>query len=293
MAGQYDLAIIGAGFAGLAAAHAAAARGVRTIVLDRKDEAGARPHTTGLLVKEVADLWDVPRDLTRKIHGVRLYSPSLQWIDLVRPGYHFLATDTPALLRWWAKQARAAGACVRFRAPWRGARLDGGRVRLEEHDIHARYMIGADGARSRVARDLNLGANRRFLVGVEGEYQGVEGVDEDRLHVFLDSRIAPGYIAWVVPGVGRTQVGLAVQRGRPANLDALARRNPPRSRASPIGQTIRHMVCVRPVSICRKTSVQVCQLSRPRLWKKMACANERNARLPSAQSNTALGGCRS
>lgn len=53
MAREYDLAVIGAGFAGLAAAHAGATRGLKTIVLERKAEPGARPHTTGLLVKEV------------------------------------------------------------------------------------------------------------------------------------------------------------------------------------------------------------------------------------------------
>jgi flavin-dependent dehydrogenase len=46
-------------------------------------------------------------------------------------------------------------------------------------------------------------------------------VDPDHLHVFLDTRIAPGYIAWVVPGVHHTQVGLAVHRGRKADLGAL------------------------------------------------------------------------
>jgi hypothetical protein len=44
-------------------------------------------------------------------------------VDLLRPGYHFLATDTPGLMRWWAEQARSAGAVLRFDAPYRGARL--------------------------------------------------------------------------------------------------------------------------------------------------------------------------
>jgi digeranylgeranylglycerophospholipid reductase len=220
MSRNYDLVVIGAGFAGLAAARAAAMRGVKTLVMDRKPEAGARLHTTALLVKEVADLWDVPRDLTRKIHGVRLYGPSLRSIDLVRPGYHFLATDAPGLVRWWAQQARTAGAWVRFNSPYRGAHHEKGSICLDPYDIRARYLLGADGPRSRVAQDFGLGANRRFLVGVEAEYEGVEGVDPDRLHVFLDSQIAPGYIAWVVPGVHHTQVGLAVHKGRKADLGA-------------------------------------------------------------------------
>ena len=50
-------------------------------ISDKRDP-GEAPHTTGLLVKEVADAWDLPRAMTRKIHGVRLYAPSLRFIDL-------------------------------------------------------------------------------------------------------------------------------------------------------------------------------------------------------------------
>jgi flavin-dependent dehydrogenase len=38
--------------------------------------------------------------------------------------------------------------------------------------------------------------------------------------VFLDSRLAPGYIGWVVPGVGGTQVGLACTTGHRPDLPA-------------------------------------------------------------------------
>src|SRR5262245_38428946 len=100
-----DVEIVGAGFAGLTCARAWAVRGLRTRVLERKKDPGDAPHTTGLLVKEVADEWDIPRALTRKIRGVRLYSPSFRWIDLQSPGYFFLATDTPAVLRWLAASA--------------------------------------------------------------------------------------------------------------------------------------------------------------------------------------------
>ena len=46
--------MIGAGFAGLACARAAARRGLRVIVIDRKREPGVQMHTTGLVVKEAA-----------------------------------------------------------------------------------------------------------------------------------------------------------------------------------------------------------------------------------------------
>ncbi len=83
----FDLVIVGASFAGLVAARTAAMRGLRVAVLDGKQEAGHRVATTGILVKEAAEEIDVPHDLTRRVHGVRLYAPNLTHIDLFAPGY--------------------------------------------------------------------------------------------------------------------------------------------------------------------------------------------------------------
>jgi flavin-dependent dehydrogenase len=60
-----------------------------------------------------------------------------------------------------------------------------------------------------VARVLTLGTSSRFLVGVEHEYAGRRIGDDDKLHCFIDRRLAPGYIGWVVAGVGSVQAGLA------------------------------------------------------------------------------------
>lgn len=228
-----DLLVVGGGFAGLSCAQATAARGVRTVVIERKPDPGAAPHTTGILVKEVADAWDIPRTLTRKIRGVRLYSPALRSIDLVSPGYYFLATDTPGVLRWLGRRAEEVGATVDCGLTFVGGEpsRSAGRHRCLIRDpsrpgsrlVEAEYIAGCDGARSRVARAFHLGVNRDFLIGAEAEYENLEDVDEDWLHVFIDSRLAPGYIAWVVPGMGITQVGLAVRPPAIPRLDTLAR----------------------------------------------------------------------
>ena len=220
-----DLVVVGGGFAGLACAHVAALRGLETVVLERKEHSGASIHTTGLLVKEVADEWDVPWSLTKKIHAVRLYAPSLQWVDLFSPGYYFLATDTAGLLQWWAQQAQQAGAEVRCRSRYREARRQGDRLVIDDEGLNSRFLVGADGARSRVAEAFNLGRNRQFLIGLEAEYEGVRGVHPDRLHVFMDSELAPGYIGWVVPGVGGiTQIGLAGVTSHPDRLERFVKK---------------------------------------------------------------------
>jgi geranylgeranyl reductase family protein len=225
---DYDLAIVGAGFAGLACARSAALRGLSVLVLERQARAGQVIHTTGLLVKEAAERWEVPARLTRRIRGVRLYAPSLSYIDLAAPGYYFLATETAALMEWLAEEARRAGARLRYGSPFHGARRDGSDVVLVGTGARVRYLVGADGAHSSVARAFGLSRNRTFLLGIEAEYEGVGGIDPDCLHCFLDSELAPGYIGWVVPGVdGLAQVGLAARWPHKPNLSAFERKIAP------------------------------------------------------------------
>jgi len=219
---RYDIVIIGAGFAGLVCARVAAERGLSVAVVEKKPEPGVQLHTTGIVVKEAADELHIPARFTRKVRGIRLYTPNLKQFDLDSPGYYFLATDTGGALRWMAEEAERAGAELIFGQAFEGARREEGGIVLDAPAIRARYLVGADGARSAVARCFGLGVNRRMLVGVESEYVGIKGVDPDRLHCFLDTRLSPGYIGWAVPGVGVTQIGLAGRLGEKPAADGLA-----------------------------------------------------------------------
>ncbi len=225
---RYDLTIVGGGFAGLVCARVAAQRGLRVAVLEAKPDAGARPHTTGIMVKEAADEVDIPARLTRRIRGVRLYAPSGRHLDLFAPGYYFLASDTPGLLRWLAAEAQRAGAEVFYDLRFEGAAPCGAGWRLAAPPIETRFLVGADGARSRVAETLGLGRNRHFLTGLEAELPEAPAVAPAFLHCFLDSRLAPGYLAWIVAGVGITQVGLAATAGRKPDLGGFLARHGPR-----------------------------------------------------------------
>jgi geranylgeranyl reductase family protein len=217
---RFDLIIVGASFAGLAAARTAASRGLSVAVIEAKREAGARVHTSGILVREAIEEIDIPHHLTRRVPGVRLYAPNLRSSDLVSPGCAFYTTRTAELLRWMAREAKEAGAHLIFNTRFEGGRRDGELIRLDGIDLAARYLIGADGARSRVAEAFGLSRNRRFLKGVEVELEPNDTIDPRFLHCFVDSRLAPGYIAWAAPGPDAIQVGLAVREGSKPEIAA-------------------------------------------------------------------------
>jgi flavin-dependent dehydrogenase len=224
---QHDCVVVGASFAGLACATALARAGLRVTVLERKADVGEKLHTTGIIVKDAIDqialLDGLPATIVRRIDGVRLYAPSLRHVDLSAPGYYFLATETPQLMRWLAERAVQAGAVIAHQTSFVTAQRTQSGFDLGEAGT-TRFIVGADGPNSRVAQMLGLGRNTRFLFGVEHEYAGIELPETNRLHCFIDRRLAPGYIGWIVAGVGVIQVGLAgrVQSGRLTATEAMA-----------------------------------------------------------------------
>ena len=228
MTANYDIAVIGAGFAGLACARRAAQRGLSVVVLERKTEPGERIHTTGILVREAWEEWAAPSALVRRINRVRVYTPSHRFVELNGDRYFFMATDTARLMRHLVDETRRSGAEVRFGERFRGVGSPGDRrtengLSLKDSGVDCRFLVGADGARSRVAESFGLDCNRRLLKGVEWEFEPLSTAG-DCLHCFIDSKYAPGYIGWVVPGVAATQVGLAVHRHRRADMPGFIRR---------------------------------------------------------------------
>ena len=217
MAATHDIAVIGAGFAGLACARRAAERGLSVVVLDRQSGPGERVHTTGILVREAWEEWAAPAPLVRRISRVRVYTPGHRFVELDGDRYFFMATDTGSLMRHLVDETRGAGAEVRFGEKYEGAARNGAGLILESAGVACRFLVGADGARSRVAESFGLDRNLRVLKGVEWEFEPAPG-DGDCLHCFIDPDCAPGYIGWVVPGVNVTQVGLAVHRHRKADV---------------------------------------------------------------------------
>jgi flavin-dependent dehydrogenase len=263
---------VGAGLAGLQATRLLARRGARVLLVDRKNSVEDAVHTTGIFVRRTLEDFDLPRDcLGPPVRRVRLYSPARRTQDLKSEHDEFRVGRMGRLY------ARMLEECLDAHATWspatRYAGLEssgeeedagGSVVRLEragvERRVAARFVVGSDGARSRVARDLGLDENREWIVGVEDVFKGVPPEGEPCFHCFLDPRLAPGYLAWVICDGEETHVGVGGYASRFDPSRALeefraevarrfdftrARRVERRGGRIPVGGVLRRIACAR------------------------------------------------
>ncbi|MEV1002015.1 NAD(P)/FAD-dependent oxidoreductase [Nonomuraea sp. NPDC050202] len=207
---RVDVLVVGAGLAGLRTAGLLAGRGLDVMVVDRRRSLSAGIRTTGIFVRRTLDDFDLPDHLLGPgIRDVLLYPPSRRApIRLTSDRVEYRVADMAAVYRHARREAESAGAQVVLGVRYAGAAA--GLVRLAGAEpVTARFIVGADGARSRVARDLGLDLNRRFIVGAELVHPIAPGTTTPAFHCVLDPRIAPGYLGWAVDDGRHAHVGVA------------------------------------------------------------------------------------
>lgn len=202
---SYDVVVIGAGLAGLQASRLLAERGHTVLLVDRKTSLSQSVHTTGIFVRRTLEDFSLPEDcLGPPVRHVRLYSPARRSLNLSSPYDEFRVARMGLLYQRFLNRCICAGVdwspatqFIDFNKIERAVvvRLqDRGRRRV----IRTKYLVGADGANSRVAAALDLDRNREWIVGVEEVLEGVPLDGPPMFHCFLDPQLAPGYLAWAV-----------------------------------------------------------------------------------------------
>ena len=211
MATDYDVTIIGAGLAGLQCARLLARNGLDVLLVDRKNALDQKIHTTGIFVRRTLVDFDLPDDcLGPPIKHVTLYSPTHRPLELVSQHDEFRIGRMGQLYKRYLQQCVLSGVHWLPQTSYLGHSSANGKltVRLSSGSITTRYLIGGDGARSRVGRDLRLDENREWIVGVESVLQGAALDGPPRLLCFLDPKLAPGYIAWIAHDGDETHLGV-------------------------------------------------------------------------------------
>lgn len=215
---EWDVAVIGAGPAGLAAASAAAAAGARTVVLERAEHPRYKTCGGGLIGASRAaagGLIEVPaRDeitsATVTLRGGQEYTRSHD-----KPLLAMVLRDEfdAALL----KRAEENGAQVRQRAQVRAIGQADGRAAARLADgteVTAKVLIGADGSSGVTARHVGTEFDQVDL-GLELEIAVPDKVASQwKGRVLLDWGEIPASYGWVFPKGDRLTVGVIASRGQ-------------------------------------------------------------------------------
>jgi geranylgeranyl reductase family protein len=215
---ECDVAVIGAGPAGLAAASAAAAAGAKTIIIERAEHPRYKTCGGGLLGASIAACGDVAlpardhiRAVTFTLRGTREYTRRHDKPILVM----VLRDEFDDELR---RRAENLGAVLRQRTAARGiAQDDDGYARVLLADgttVAARAVVGADGSAGISARHVGVEFAQVDL-GLEQEIDVPAAVaSEWRGRVLLDWGRSPGSYGWVFPKGDRLTVGVIAARGQ-------------------------------------------------------------------------------
>ena len=222
---NFDVVIIGAGLAGLECGKRLAQNNVKVLLVDRKKDLTKGIHTTGIFVRKTFEDFDFPSEtLGKPISDVTLYSPKLRTLTLKSEKEEFRVGNMGVLYEKLLQDCLKEGVEFLSDTSYISVASEpaktGTIVNLKKHgklfQIKTKVLVGADGAKSRVAKDLGLDENREWIVGYEEVFQGVPLKNEPRLHCFLDAKLAPGYLAWITNDGEDCHIGVG---GYPTRFD--------------------------------------------------------------------------
>jgi geranylgeranyl reductase len=177
------------------------------------------------------DEFEIPSELlVARISSARMVSPSARSVDMPIDGGFVGMVDREVFDEWLRERARQSGA---LRADGTFVKIDrdgdgDAIVHFEERggarrEVRARMVLGADGARSEVARKCISGGRETPFVYAYHEILRTpeappSNYDRARCDVYYDGRLSPDFYAWVFPhgetisaGAGTAHKGFSIR----------------------------------------------------------------------------------
>jgi digeranylgeranylglycerophospholipid reductase len=232
---DYDVIVIGAGPAGSVAARRAAEGGLKTLLIEKRQEIGAPVRCAEAVGREATRVFiePDPRWIDATVNAFAIYNSRGECVKLP-PTEPTLVVNRKVFDFQLALLAARAGADVRASATATGLVIEervvkGVKIESLGHSetIQAQLVVAADGTESQVARWAGLKTVAPavdYFVGVEFLLAGLKGrVNPEVCEYHLNSELAPGGYLWTFPkGEDTANVGLVVTLEQARDQPALA-----------------------------------------------------------------------
>ncbi len=220
-----DIAVIGAGPAGLYAAYQLASAGLDVTVLDAQERIGENAVCSGVIGEEAFVRFGLPiRPVLNRICRIQAVSPAGRTLEYRSATPLARVVDKSEFNRDLANLARSAGAelCLSRFVDAIDREKDGVLLHFCSRQravgkLRARVAVIACGVNGSLNGALGLVKSREFLRAIQADIPlGKDGASNPT-EVYVGRSVAPGAFGWKIPlGHGRVRVGLmCVEDPRP------------------------------------------------------------------------------